>query len=154
MATVAPASAPAPALDALRLVGTLILLVRTVEQEARQVAGADDLTIMDLGLLGQIDRGADCPSQLARALRLDPARVTHVTDRLVALGYVARAVDPNDRRRWRLSLTAAGADRLASGRRDTRTAVETLLRGLSDEERAAVSTGVAGIRRELDRCRG
>jgi DNA-binding MarR family transcriptional regulator len=147
------ASVSAPALDGLRLVGTLMLLVRTLEQRARQMTGTDDLTITDLGLLGQIDRGADCPSQVARALRLDPARVTHVTDRLVALGYVARAVDPNDRRRWRLSLTAAGEQRLAAGRRDTRMAVETLLEGLSDDERAAVATGVEGIRRELERSR-
>ena len=147
------ASVSAPALDGLRLVGTLMLLVRTLEQRARQMAGADDLTITHLGLLGQIDRGTDCPSQVARALRLDPARVTHVTDRLVALGYVARAVDPNDRRRWRLSLTTAGEQRLAAGRRDTLAAVETLLTGLSEEERDAVAVGVAGIRRELDRAR-
>ena len=151
MPVVGRGSIAAPALDGLRLVGTLILLVRTVEQQARQMPGADDLTITDLGLMGQIDRGADCPSQVARALRLDPARVTHITDRLVALGYVARAVDPNDRRRWRLSLTSDGAARLATGRRDTLAAVTSLLAGLSDEERDAVAMGVAGIRRELER---
>ena len=147
------ASVSAPALDGLRLVGTLMLLVRTVEQRSRQATGADDLTMTDLGVLGQIDRGADCPSHVARALRLDPARVTHVTDRLVALGYVARAVDPNDRRRWQLSLTADGTARLAAGRLDTLAAVESLLSGLSEEERDAVATSVAGIRRELERGR-
>lgn len=150
MSTVGRPSVVAPPLDGLRLVGTLILLVRTLEQQTRQMSDADDLTIAELGVLGQIDRGADCPSQLARGLRLDPARVTHITDHLVALGFLARAVDPADRRRWRLSLTTAGAERLAAWRNDTRLAVETLLQGLSDEERAAVATSVAGIRRELE----
>ena len=146
-----PASVSAPPLDGLRLVGTLLLLVRTVEQRARHMHAADDLTIADLGVLGQIDRGADCPSQVARTLRLDPARVTHVTDRLVSLGYVVRAVDPTDRRRWRLTLTVSGADRVAQGRNDILAAAETLLGGLSDQERAAVALGVSAIRRELDR---
>jgi MarR family transcriptional regulator, lower aerobic nicotinate degradation pathway regulator len=146
----AAASVAAPPLDGLRFVGTLLRFIRTVEQEARRMPGAEDLSIADLGVLGQIDRGADCPSQVARSLRLDPARVTHVTDRLVALGYVARASDPNDRRRWRLSLTVAGTARLAQGHRDTLTAVERLLAGLSADERASVALGMDGIRRELD----
>lgn len=145
------ASVSAPPMDGLRLVGTLLLLVRTVEQQARHMQAVDDLTIADLGVLGQIDRGADCPSQVARTLRLDPARVTHVTDRLVSLGYVVRAVDPTDRRRWRLALTASGIDRLAQGRNDIVAAAETLLGSLSDQERAAVALGVSAIRRELDR---
>ncbi len=138
-------------LDGLRLVGTLILLVRTVEQQARQAQCADTLALADLGVLGQIDRGADCPSQLARVLRLDPARVTRLTDRLVTLGYVTRTVDLSDRRRWRLSLTAAGATRLAAGRSETLGAVDTLLDGLTDAERAGLALGVNGIRRLLDR---
>ncbi|MGI8914851.1 MAG: MarR family winged helix-turn-helix transcriptional regulator [Chloroflexota bacterium] len=138
-------------LDGLRLVGTLILLVRTVEQQARQARRADTLALADLGVLGQIDRGADCPSQLARALHLDPASVTRLTDRLVTLGYVTRTVDLSDRRRWRLSLTAAGATRLAAGRSETLGAVDTLLDGLTDAERAGLALGVNGIRRLLDR---
>ncbi|HEY8742893.1 MAG TPA: MarR family transcriptional regulator, partial [Chloroflexota bacterium] len=110
----------------------------------------DGLSIGDLGLLGQIDRGADCPSELARSLRMDPARVTHVTDRLVALGYVTRASDLVDRRRWRLSLTQSGAARLADCRAETVSAVEALIQGLSLEERDAVAIGVTGIRRVLD----
>lgn len=138
-------------LDGLRLVGTLILLVRTVEQQARQARRADTLALADLGVLGQIDRGADCPSQLARALHLDPASVTRLTDRLVTLGYVTRTVDLSDRRRWHLSLTAAGATRLAAGRSETLGAVDTLLDGLTDAERAGLALGVNGIRRLLDR---
>lgn len=140
----------AAGVDGLRLIGTLILLVRSLEQQLRQAPGADTLTVSDLGVLGQIDRGVDCPSHLARSLRLDPARVTHLTDRLVALGYLTRASDPADRRRWRLSLTPAGAARLAGGRTQTLAAVDALLADLTEEERSALTQGVTGIRRVLD----
>jgi DNA-binding MarR family transcriptional regulator len=145
-----PKTSAAPGVDGLRLVSTLILLVRSLEQQLRQAPGADTLAISDLGMLGQIDRGVDCPSHLARTLRLDPARVTHLTDRLVTLGYVTRASDPADRRRWRLSLTPSGAARLADGRVQTLAAVDALLAGLTEEERSALTQGVTGIRRVLD----
>ena len=143
-------SRSAPGVDGLRLVGTLILLVRSLEQQLRQAPGADTLAISDLGVLGQIDRGIDCPSHLARSLRLDPARVTHLTDRLVTLGYVTRASDPADRRRWLLSLTPSGAARLADGRVQTLAAVDAMLADLTEEERGALTLGVSSIRRVLD----
>lgn len=136
--------------DVLRLVGSLTLLLRTLEQELRSCSGADPLSLTELGALGRIERGVDQPSLLARALRLDPARVTHLTDRLVGQGYVARTVDQEDRRRWRLRLTAAGSLRLQAGRTHLRTAMEALLDGLSTEERADLQHGLDGVRRVLD----
>jgi DNA-binding MarR family transcriptional regulator len=135
--------------DALRVAGTLIILVRALEQQLRAASGADALALTDIGVLGQIDRGVDLPSQVARALRLDPARVTHVTDRLVAHGYVARTIDPNDRRCWRLQLTDLGRQRLAEGRRDVTASMERLLEGLSDGEREQLIAILEGVRRHL-----
>lgn len=135
--------------DALRLAGTLIILVRALEQQVRVVSGADALTLTDIGVLGQIDRGVELPSQIARALRLDPARVTHVTDRLVAHGYIARAVDPTDRRCWRLQLTDMGRQRLADGRRDVAASMERLLEELSPTERDQLVEALEGVRRHL-----
>lgn len=144
-------TAPSNAPDALRLVGALILLVRALEQRmrARSCEGGEALTLTELGLLGQIERGVDQPSLVARALRLDPARITHVTDRLAAQSYIARAVDPIDRRRWRLSLTEKGGQRLQEGRADLRAAMETLLDGLSPQERTGLTDGLEGVRRVL-----
>jgi len=137
-------------LDTLRQVGTLVLLVRVFDMQLRSTPHNDPLTMAELSVLGQVDRGIDLSSQLARALRLDPARVTHITDRLVTKGYLARRGDPEDRRRWRLALTEQGTERLIQGRSDTRSAMESLLEHLTDSERTGLLHGLAGMRRILD----
>jgi DNA-binding MarR family transcriptional regulator len=133
--------------DALYYAGTLLRLVRALDQQLRAATGPDPLTTTELSVLGQIDRGVDLPSLLARTLRLDPARVTHVADRLVARGYIGRAVDARDRRCWRLHLTPLGRQRLEEGRADVRAAMESLLGGLTEEERAGLLRGLEGVRR-------
>jgi DNA-binding MarR family transcriptional regulator len=141
-------SAPA-SVDALGVASVMLLAVRTLEHKLRAIAGADALTLTDIGVLSQIEEGVDLPSQVARALRLDPARVTHVTDRLVEFGFMERAIDSRDRRCWRLRLTDAGKARLEEARVDTKAAVEALLEGLSPEESAALMNGLLGLQREL-----
>lgn len=136
--------------DALRLVGTLLRLVRTVDQRFRAAGDASSLTLTELSVLGRIGRDVTLPSQIARTLRLDPARVTHVTDRLVSHGYVSRELDPDDRRCWRLRLTPEGDACLEQGRANARAAMETLLNGLSEDERADLYNGLEGARRVLD----
>lgn len=134
--------------DALRLAGTLLLLVRALDQRLR--LSGETLALTDIGVLHQINRGVDLPSLVARTLRLDPARVTQITDRLAAKGYLQRTVNPDDRRCWRLHLTAAGAQRLEEGRTALRTAMGTLLEGLSDQERAGLVGGLEGAHRALN----
>jgi DNA-binding MarR family transcriptional regulator len=49
-------------------------------------------------------------SELAEFLEMEPIAIGRVIDRLAASGFVERRADPQDRRRWRLHLTAkAGA---------------------------------------------
>jgi DNA-binding MarR family transcriptional regulator len=135
--------------DALREVGTLVLLVRAVDQRLRAGTGPDALTLAELGVLGQVARGLDSPSVVARTLRLDPARVTHLVDRLVEHGSVTRGIDPDDRRRWRLEPTTHGLEALADGRAAARTAMEALLDGLTAAERDGLALGLEGARRVL-----
>ena len=142
-----PALSTAP--DALHLTGALLLLVRAVDQRFRAETGTRGLTLSDIGVLGQIERGVDGPSQIARVLRLDPARVTHLVDRLVTHGCIVREDDPSDRRRCHLRLTALGREQLERGRADARAAMESLLDGLSAEERAGLRQGLAGVCRVL-----
>jgi len=136
--------------DALHSAGTIVLLARTLDQQLRQSAETDAPTFADLSVLRQIERGVDLPSQVARALRLDPARVTHVTDRLVAQGYIERTVDEADRRRWRLRFTTSGCARLKAGQNHLVASMDHLLAGLSDDERAGFLRGLEGVRRVLD----
>ena len=87
-----PAASQSTVADPLRLAGGVLLLARSLDQALRGANG-DGLTLNELGLMGQIERGVDLPSQLARAMRLDPARVTHLLDRLVEHRYIEREAD-------------------------------------------------------------
>ena len=62
-----PAVSTAP--DALYLTGVLLLLVRALDQRFRSMTGPAAMTLSELGVLGQISRGVDAPSRIARALR-------------------------------------------------------------------------------------
>jgi DNA-binding MarR family transcriptional regulator len=139
-----------PTVDALRQAGTLVLLVRAVDQQLKLAMTPEVLSLAELGVLGQVARGVDLPSQVARALRLDRARVTHLVDRLVEREALTRSLDPNDRRCWRLGLTERGLQLLEEGRVKARAAMEGLLEGLTGEERAGLSLGLAGARRVLE----
>ena|ERR1035437_5850016 len=138
-----------PANDALWQVGTVLHLLRALDQQLR-AAAPDAASLAELSVLSRIAQGLELPSQVARALRMDPARVTHVVDRLVTIGALTRTIDPADRRCWRLSLTESGTTYLEEGRASIRAALEVLLVGLADDERAAFSAGLVGVRRVLD----
>jgi DNA-binding MarR family transcriptional regulator len=140
---------PDKADDPFRMAGTLLLLVRSLAQELRPAE--DDLDLADLSVLRQIERGRDLPSAIARALRLDPGRVSRIVEGLERQGYIARRQDPEDRRCWHLQLTESGSDRLTHGKHEIREAMRSLLQGLSDADLAALERGLESARRELER---
>jgi DNA-binding MarR family transcriptional regulator len=134
----------------LRIAGTLALLAREIDGKTRGSGPGDGLGIAELSVLRQIERGNDLPSKIARELRLDPARVTRITDSLVALGYVERGDDPADRRRCRLTLTGPGIERVLAGRAEIGNLVKQLLASLTDDERASLTRGLEAVRRGLE----
>lgn len=135
--------------DVLRLAGTTARFARMLDQRVRQSQVGDGLTLAEIGILGQIDRGLDLPSVLARELHLDPPRVTRIGDRLVALGYIRRETDARDRRLCRLHVTEAGVSRLAGACVELTEIMDSLLTGLSHEERSGLEVGLEGVRRVL-----
>lgn len=137
-------------MDALSTARTYIRLVRLLEQETRYDADGEPLTLTEMGVLGRIDRGQTLPSTIARALALDPARVTRITDHLSALGYIQREADPDDRRRCPLRITDRGAERLERGRLHFSHAMAAILRGLSEDELEGLRVGTDGLARVLD----
>lgn len=56
--------------------------------------------------------GSSTPSQLAAALRVSSGRISTVLGSLEKKGYVTRAIDPDDRRGIRVTLTAAGEEQI------------------------------------------
>ena len=136
--------------DALRAAGTLTRLVRVLDQATRDLDQPDHLGISELSILGQVDRGNDLPSGIARTLRLDPARVTRLSDRLVTLNLLRREQDTEDRRRCHLVLTPEGDGRLETGRRALVDVVERVLDRLSPNEREGLLSGLEAARSVLD----
>ena len=70
--------------------------------------GGQDLSLRQVAVLHLIREGAVFPSELARQLRISPAVVTGLLDRLEQRGYLRRLADASDRRRLRLALTDTG----------------------------------------------
>lgn len=95
--------------------------------------------IGERGPVGQVD--------LAEPVLGDPPNVSRLVDALVERGLVARSPDPADRRRWAVSLTAAGRER--TDRLLERTVAERarVFAGLSEDE-------LAGLAAALDRIDG
>jgi len=76
--------------------------------------------------------------ELADTLRVDAARIVAMTDDLEARGLVARSVDPDDRRRNRVALTAAGKALTTRVRRLATKVEGDLLGSLTVDERATL----------------
>lgn len=75
------------------------------------------------------------PSQLARTLGLPLPTMSHILRRLERQGLIRRQADPQDLRRFRLSLTDAGLAALAAARDCAGRALEARLARLSARER-------------------
>ncbi|MGH2442115.1 MAG: MarR family winged helix-turn-helix transcriptional regulator [Chloroflexota bacterium] len=136
--------------DDLRIAGTIMLLSRMLEQNVRLLSPEDQMSIGEVSVLAHVSRGNVTPSGIARAMRLDPGRVTRLTDRLVALGYLWREEDASDRRRCLLHVTPTGETRLERGRVDLTAAVTELLDGLSMEDRRQLEQGLTAMRQVVD----
>jgi len=67
------------------------------------------LTTKDQIVLRYIQDGERHPGGLSRRLRMPPASVSRVLERLETRGLIQRAVDPADHRRFVLSITRPGA---------------------------------------------
>jgi DNA-binding MarR family transcriptional regulator len=91
-----------------RLLRLLPRLQRWAVSTVQANRGDQDLSLRQLAVLYLIREGAAFPSEVARQLRVAPAVVTGLLDRLEQRGYVRRLADPNDRRRLRLALTDGG----------------------------------------------
>ncbi len=81
--------------------------------------------------------GVTTVTDIANATHLSASSASHLIDRLVERGLVARAEDPNDRRQKRIALASDGSallDRLtAANTRELKEALDTVEPGLQRE---------------------
>ncbi|MGO1051346.1 MarR family winged helix-turn-helix transcriptional regulator [Crossiella sp. CA198] len=100
----------------------MIESLMNAQRELRALAASDhdnplfsvNLTMQQLRLLLVIAiQGPLSSQELTHALKVSPATVTGLVDRLVAHGYVLRRDDPNDRRIRRIEPTKEGQELIA-----------------------------------------
>jgi DNA-binding MarR family transcriptional regulator len=73
------------------------------------------LEVKEFLLLSKLDEHPN-PADLARALVTPKPSVTFMVKRMEALGYLRRELQPDDLRRFRLTLTPSGRSAMESGR--------------------------------------
>src|SRR3982074_39959 len=74
------------------------------------------LEIKECLLLSKLDEHPN-PAELARALVTPKPSVTYMVKRMEALGYLRRELQPEDLRRFRLTLTPSGRSAMESARK-------------------------------------
>lgn len=90
----------------------------------------------EFAILHRLAEGGPANQQeLSRVLRVHPSNLVALIDQLEDAKLVARRRDPEDRRRHRIELRAAGVRRLEQAMRAAAEAERELLSPLSDSER-------------------
>ena len=96
-------------------------------------------------LLAIEGRNAYTPGRVAEVLGVSRTTVTGLLDRLESEALVTRAIDPQDRRCFRLQLTAKGHDLIAQIEGQRRAALQQALATLAAADVAALHTGLAAL---------
>ena len=90
----------------------------------------------EFAILHRLAEGGPVHQQeLSRILRVHPSNLVALIDQLEDAKLIARRRDPDDRRRHRIELSAAGARKLEQASRAAAEAERELLSPLSDPER-------------------
>jgi DNA-binding MarR family transcriptional regulator len=118
----------------------MALLTRLAKQVYRrsseELLGMHMRHLMALSYVRDHDGGPQ--QELAEALCMDANNVVLLLNELEQAGYVARRRDPDDRRRHRVELTAAGAKALTNAEHAQETIEDDVLQALDADERATL----------------
>jgi DNA-binding MarR family transcriptional regulator len=130
----------------------LRLAVARLHRRSRQEAltAGDDLTASRLAALATIEKqGPITLGELAAEEQVQPPSMTRIVARLEEQGYVARQVDPSDRRVARVEVTRAGADLLEVTRTRRNAFLAQRVARFTDDERAALAVAIPLLERIL-----
>ncbi|HPD97604.1 MAG TPA: MarR family transcriptional regulator [Synergistales bacterium] len=96
--------------------------------------------IVEIGRLGKVS-----PGMLAETLRLDRSTVTRLADSLVAMDFITREQDPEDRRSLVLALTEKGEQFHSLTEQAMEDFYRSIIQKMPPEERRALITGISAI---------
>jgi DNA-binding MarR family transcriptional regulator len=88
--------------------------------------------------LGELEKAS--LAELARLMAVDPAAIGRANDTLMKKGWVVRVDDPEDRRRWRVSLSPKGHKLLKSVQAAYKLMAAEFAGGLKASERKTLLT--------------
>ena len=113
--------------------------------------GGFRVSVSEVFALGTLsEEGPLAQQELADRLGLEKSTVSRLVAGLAERGWVVRERDADDRRFYRLTLTAAGRDAARRVGGDLRAHHDRLLSQLSAEERRALGLGLSGLIRVMN----
>lgn len=127
-----------------RLRGHLFWLLGRASHAAQQLT-QDQIAAAGLrrgyyGVLATLDEfGPAAQAEIGRRLRLDPSDMVAILNEMEGKGYISRVQDPADRRRNRVTATAAGLAALDGFDRAITQVEDELLAALRPAERAQLT---------------
>jgi DNA-binding MarR family transcriptional regulator len=122
-----------------------------VGQLIRRLRAENLFPLTPTWVLGRLDReGPASVSDLAQAMRLRPQSMAQTVGDLEADGLVERRPDPDDGRRALVSLTAAGAERIAASRAAREGWLVKALEELPEGDRETIARSVEILARLAD----
>ncbi|MEI7770446.1 MAG: MarR family transcriptional regulator [Chloroflexales bacterium] len=142
-------------MDTPPLTDTILSAYGTIFRALQRATIADwldlDCSMAQLKALFVIAREEPAPiGRVAEVLQVGLPTASHLVDRLVQDGMVARANDPTDRRRTLASLTPQGTQLCARLRQGSAARLHSWLDQLDDEERAILARGLQAMARVAD----
>jgi MarR family transcriptional regulator, lower aerobic nicotinate degradation pathway regulator len=131
--------APSQIRNDLGLVDGLAQLSFLVHNALAELAGQQDLSIIQMRLLGVLRDREPTMHVLGRLLGLDKSSVSGLVARAQRRGLVIRTVSPTDRRAYQVSITATGRQLAEHVGAQFTERIEALAAGLSDCDRQLLS---------------
>ncbi|GGS96738.1 MarR family winged helix-turn-helix transcriptional regulator [Nonomuraea spiralis] len=113
---------------------------------AERLTGETGLSLWEFAALATLDDfGPAAQREIGDRLGLDPSDMVRLMDGLMDGSLAVRERDPADRRRYRISLTAAGSDALTRARTVVADVERETLAPLTDDERRRLHTLVTKL---------
>lgn len=130
-------------LSALGTFGRLAQLMAVLTPRVERVLTAHGLRGGEFDVLAALRRSGEpyamMPSELSDVLMMSRAGMTNRLDRLAAAGLVDRALDPGDRRSFRITLTDRGRSVVDAALTEHAANLAGLVAVLSDDERTTLN---------------
>ncbi len=127
-------------------------VMRAVDLHSRQLARSHDLTGPQAIVLRELEcaDAALAPGELARRISLSAATVSDILKRLQGKELIRRMPDPDDHRRVRIALSAAGRRRLAESPPLLQETFVSRFEALADWEQNLLLASVQRVARLMD----